>query len=401
MNETLNANVHVVPQLEDSGMYRVFISATHSDYPINNRIYTQEEMSKAVDSMTYPYEKPILLHHDRTVDPVGRIKDAKYLTSKEWNAFSKEKGFEANSFPEGATGGIVVEAEITDSLAIEKIKDKRYHTVSIGFSVEGMKCSLCEADWNGWESGCEHTPGKDYEGKTAYLLVKGMKFDEVSFVNVPADSFAKVVKHEEKTDNAEDEKETPIQETYIDEQIETIITNKEEQTMNEKAAPALDMSNYVSKEEYAQLLDAMKSLLIERLFELKDEIGLEGYTQEDMKNKSEKYMSYDLKTLKVLVEEFKEEADDLRNHMYEDCDGNCEEKPDETKEETPVVEKVENEKEETVEEEQVEDKVEEKTEEIVAEDTKELQPENAPTVISKPETLSRKNLDVRSFLGIK
>jgi len=126
-------------------------------------------------SWTYPYDKPVLLNHDQYGgEPVGRVIDAKF----------------SNSTVSGIPA-IKLKAEINDPDAIEKIKDKRYQTVSIGAHAKGANCSICNHDWvnEGW---CEHTPGGEYEEGTMSLILKDITFVEVSFVNIPADEFATI-----------------------------------------------------------------------------------------------------------------------------------------------------------------------------------------------------------------
>jgi chromosome segregation ATPase len=58
-------------------------------------------------------------------------------------------------------------------------------------STDHAYCSVCDADWA--DGGpCEHVPGKKYEGKLAYITTGDLSYREVSFVNIPADEFAKV-----------------------------------------------------------------------------------------------------------------------------------------------------------------------------------------------------------------
>jgi len=42
----------------------LWIIATHTDMPINNRIYRREEVEQAVKTWIYPYNKPVLVHHN-------------------------------------------------------------------------------------------------------------------------------------------------------------------------------------------------------------------------------------------------------------------------------------------------------------------------------------------------
>lgn len=166
----------------------VTIEAIHALTTGNYNTYTAKELmgsaekNTGVHSWTYPYNKPVLTHHNtRSGEPIGRVIKAEYR--------------------EISTAGppaIVLTAEITDKDAVEKIKDGRYHTVSVGGRTEHAHCSICNTDWmtDGW---CEHWPGEKYDGKTATLILKDITFLEVSFVNTPADSYARII--DSKDDN--------------------------------------------------------------------------------------------------------------------------------------------------------------------------------------------------------
>ncbi len=180
----------------------LYLTATHSDMPINMRIYTADELKKAVKTFLEPYEKPVLSHHN-SIDgePLGRVVDAQYMTRDEWLTFAQDKKFTDKKFPENATGAVVLKVKITDSAAIKKINDKRYKTLSIGFVVEDLVCSICGA--SRFDGECEHELGEEYDGEIMYYLTKDMEFTEISFVNVPADGYATVNTIEESDDTEE------------------------------------------------------------------------------------------------------------------------------------------------------------------------------------------------------
>src|SRR5690606_21125355 len=87
--------------------------------------------------------------------------------------------------------GVIVEARISDPDAIRAVLDGRYFTVSVGLSADAAYCSICGNNWV--EDSCEHVRGQEYDGRLAYWTSGNIWFKEVSFVNVPADRFAKVV----------------------------------------------------------------------------------------------------------------------------------------------------------------------------------------------------------------
>ena len=158
----------------------VSIAATHAGMKNKNKsLYVPEKMRDSVHTWIEPHEKPVLLHHNKQSDPIGRVKNAEYIDLPITDDISKPRGY------------ISVLTKITDEQAIKKILDERYLTVSIGGTTNEVKCSIC--DKNIADSGiCEHKKGKIYDGKECYWKIGAMVYDELSFVNAPADEYAQV-----------------------------------------------------------------------------------------------------------------------------------------------------------------------------------------------------------------
>ena len=164
------------------------VAASHSGTLINNRVYPPEKMKKGIKSWTTPFKKPVLINHDEEGDPIGRVMKAKYtptprgMDGKEYKPVLK---------PSDGYGYVDLTVKVTDQAAIQKIMDGRYETVSVRMSTDQARCSVCDTDWA--DAGpCEHMPGKKYDGKLAYMTTGDLTYREVSFVNIPADEFAKV-----------------------------------------------------------------------------------------------------------------------------------------------------------------------------------------------------------------
>lgn len=164
---------------------RVIIEAIHEGVTRNYHEFTAENLKKAVKSWTTPYKKPVLKDHitsgvfpDASA-PLGRVQSAKLVPS------ALKQGAVAHQ----------LELLITDPEAIERIDDGRYLTLSVGASVEEVYCSICGNELlrsrSLWSH--EHERGKRYKGKTATWVLAGIQFDEVSFVNVPADPHAQIL----------------------------------------------------------------------------------------------------------------------------------------------------------------------------------------------------------------
>lgn len=152
------------------------VEAIHSGLTRNYTFYPADNLEMSVESWTKPYEKPVIKNHDVHEEPLGRVKSAKYMAS--------------NIAPDKQT--IQLELEITDPATIQKVMDGRYKTLSIGGNTKSVTCSICAKDLVK-EGYCGHSKGRTYEGKQAHWIIGEMNFDEISWVNVPADSNAQVV----------------------------------------------------------------------------------------------------------------------------------------------------------------------------------------------------------------
>lgn len=175
------------------------IESTHSGFVNrNNTWYLEEDMANAIDTWIEPFQKPVLTHHDMKSDAIGRVVSAKYVQMKNSKGKNSPKGF------------IQLEAEITDNDAVNKIKDKRYNTVSISTDAGSAVCSICQRDI-AKDGLCEHQRGKTYDGKKCFWYLGRLKYKEVSYVNAPADEYASTTRFEEKevamsvTDNGKQE----------------------------------------------------------------------------------------------------------------------------------------------------------------------------------------------------
>ena len=188
----------VIPELKDSeksvlndsivthSPIIVRIEATHAGIVTKNLTrYVPEKMERSAHTWVSDYQRPILKHHDSHSDAIGRVINAEYVRT----SFMSDE--EDISVP---AGHIQLYARITDSDAIQKIMDGRFQTVSIGCSTTDVKCSICGKNIS--DSGlCEHVRGKQYGDevkKLCYWDIGDVSYKECSFVNAPADKFAKV-----------------------------------------------------------------------------------------------------------------------------------------------------------------------------------------------------------------
>lgn len=149
------------------------VAAIHEGMTANFNYYSGEELTASLESWTKPYPKPIILHHDPYTEPLGRVIGAK---------MDKE---------DDGTPYVRLQVAVTDPTAMQKIKDQRYLTGSVGGKAGEAACNICGADWakaSMMSVPCKHSRGKTYKGKVAAIEMKDLSFKEYSFVNMPADS---------------------------------------------------------------------------------------------------------------------------------------------------------------------------------------------------------------------
>jgi len=106
----------------------------------------------------------LLLDHDKRVENViGRVVDA-------WVEDGKRVEFEATCY---------------DDVYADKIRNHLISFVSTGLTLEHEICSICGREY--LTGGCNHRLGHEYDGKTAYIIGKGLRGREISLVLYPAD----------------------------------------------------------------------------------------------------------------------------------------------------------------------------------------------------------------------
>jgi len=212
-------NLSVVNQPQGSKVLHADIVLSHAGRITGNKgFYLPTRMQEAVSTVTTPYPKPFLLHHDSHSDPIGRMTSGRYVdtsnlipkTTSQDSLIRKlndksssfinlidsvadlaKSGIFNDSF--AGLGYLMVSVNITDEEAIKKIMDGRYLTVSVGLSTNKAVCSICKTDLVE-EGYCEHRPGKEYDGQQAFIICGDIEIEEGSFVNAPADRDARVVR---------------------------------------------------------------------------------------------------------------------------------------------------------------------------------------------------------------
>lgn len=156
------------------------IEAIHAGRTRNFNRYLAEKLKgdpdlrSGVYSWTAPYPKPVIHNHDTNTEATGRVYSASY---SEYTAAGRP--------------GIIVTPKITQEKAIKDIQEGRLLTVSIGASTNAAVCSICGTDIIN-EGFCGHMRGEEYDGQVAEWIAGDLFFDELSWVNVPADSDAMI-----------------------------------------------------------------------------------------------------------------------------------------------------------------------------------------------------------------
>lgn len=171
MQESLNEERFLLPRIE----------AIHEGATRNNTVYQREKLRGSIEnksgvySWLHPYPKPVIYNHDVNTKATGRIYTA---------AFAE--------YTQAGRPGIIAVPKITDPEAIEGILGERLLTVSIGATTDEVTCSICGTHIIS-EGFCGHMKGEVYDGRMAEWITENLWFDELSWVNVPADSDAMIV----------------------------------------------------------------------------------------------------------------------------------------------------------------------------------------------------------------
>jgi hypothetical protein len=281
----------------------VRIAATHAGIvTANNTFYLPDKMRKSTPTWTAQYNKPVLTHHNREQDAIGRIVGAKYVDMASNMPMSVQNKICRDShlvndnlkrFVEGTLSpkaeiqfirdllvntGVLndknyqglgyseIIAAITDPDAIQKVKDGRYLTGSISGSTDQAMCSVCETDWIK-DDRCDHTPGEVYDGKKAFLIAGEFEYEEYSFVNAPADVHSRTLEMvadgkaekiniaiTEKTQNMADQ-ETDKQTSVVQDSTAEVVPATTDTTVVDEANEPLTSVSAKTTEELEQLFN--------------------------------------------------------------------------------------------------------------------------------------------------
>ena len=433
--EYIDMSIITDPKFKDSQTeaLMLYIVASHSDVPINERLYTRYEFSTAVDTWIEPFQKPVLLHHEDHVDAVGRVVEQYYIQSEDWQVKSKQITGKTIKFPKNQSGAVLLKAYITDAEQIDKIKKGIYTTVSVGMKQEKLLCSYCGKDIHE----CPHIPGEKIDNETVYYVPQKISFQEVSFVNKPADKYAGIVLIEDTTiDEAMKniKKEVMVEDKVVNSDLivdnesasnfkevedmdfkdELIQAQKQIKELQDKY-DALQKHKDELKDKYDELEKLFKDQFVDKVVSLK--MILEGSEDSELeKSLKEKYADYDIEQLKMLEDELSSlvtklidkelDSNEENDKPCENCDEEGKEQPvKEPKDEEENTTENENvEDNENKEKEKVEDKEKTETENDV-QDNENTTNDDVNSNFEKPTNPQKFSFEdsdtvIRKFLGI-
>lgn len=237
------------------------IEAIHAGTTKNYMYYPAEklkgdkDLASGVHSWTSPYAKPVIFNHDTETEVTGRVVRAAYA-----------------DYTQAGKPGIIVVPKITQPEAVQAVKDGRLLTVSIGGTTDAAICSICETDIIN-EGFCGHMKGEVYDGITATWIAGNIWFDELSWVNVPADENAMVVEVETNTlgqptseeKEVEEKKEKTLHEFYQLPKTVTVIESVAESLVEEGSEKMADKEtkNEIVEEEILETPEVVEPEAVE------------------------------------------------------------------------------------------------------------------------------------------
>jgi hypothetical protein len=218
----------------------VRVPGTHGGFiNVNGYYYSVDGMRESYTGWFLPYKKPVLLHHDKFDDPIGRVIDAAFVEDDP--QFYVNRYGRTENLPQAHIDMIL---RITDSSAIKRILDGTYLTVSQGSSCDDVKCSICDQDI-AKEGPCEHERWKTYDGKVAYWKFGPLKPREASIVNIPADEYA-IMEPVQSSDGEAVCQPKPLD---MKDGLAFITVKDEKQIREEKRMEIYDFSDWTAEDE--------------------------------------------------------------------------------------------------------------------------------------------------------
>lgn len=325
LTESSSGEEYILPRIE----------AIHAGSTRNYNHYLAEKLKgdanlkSGVYSWTHPFNKPVIYNHDVDTKATGRVISAAYT-----------------DYTSAGKPGIIIVPKITDPEAIQAIKDGRLLTVSVGARTDSIICSITGKDimkegFTGYEK------GEYYNGKLCEWIIGDVWFEEVSWVNTPADENAFIT-----------DIQTPI---FVgDETEESVKTISANHSLQEYFGVPKGISIFVPKLQEGMSLKNTNAENVEQEDKLKMELAENEVVKEEEVKEEEEVTAVSKETevtdakddkadenTETSYEEAKEEANQALadaeaelNKTTKDAEKASEETVDKTKEETKVPEEV-------------------------------------------------------------
>ena len=212
---TVKLNDSVLTKLEDSLRdgtdLLVTINASH--YGFRNRnwtVYRHDTMRNDIDTFVTPYPKPIIQKHNLKESAVfGKVIAADFKLTDYYNIFDKKYDIEGLSTEEyvelmkdhilpyqrkdprfDGLAYLELVGRLEHQEGISKVLKREFLSVSIGARPNRLVCSECLQDQIS-EGKCKHYGSKSND---VFMLAESLDYEELSFVNRPADPFGRVVR---------------------------------------------------------------------------------------------------------------------------------------------------------------------------------------------------------------
>ncbi len=148
--------------------------AIHVGMTRNYTYYTESAIDSCLKSWTFPYQKPIIMHHnDEDGKIIGRVHNA----------------YKESSSTLTGTPALILTGNVAGQDGVDGVKDGRLKTTSIGVTAHEVFCSICGKNLC-IEGECEHEPGEYYDGELCYRTITNMEAKELSYVIIPSDAYS-------------------------------------------------------------------------------------------------------------------------------------------------------------------------------------------------------------------
>lgn len=198
----------------------------------NGVVYRHDTVKNNIMSYVHPNPKPLIMNHrPKESKKFGRVVAADYKETSHYNIISSLKDTEGlstldylnlckdvvipyqkkNKLYDGL-GFCELTAIVDDKDGIKKVLNKEFLSVSIGANPIRLICSDCLQDQT--IKLCDHYSHKN---NGIFMLAEELEYEELSFVNKPADPFGRVTRiHDGKIEEVEYELETSWLDANID-----------------------------------------------------------------------------------------------------------------------------------------------------------------------------------------